>query len=69
LNKDVALFNKVLSGKGGSTSSTLRIRFEWEFKRKPTMNELLHRKEDGAWDSERAERASVSFFFNFIAQL
>ncbi|GAU43465.1 hypothetical protein TSUD_141030 [Trifolium subterraneum] len=47
---------------GGSTfSSILRIRFTRKFRRPPTldqMNVILHQKENGEWDSVRAERAN-----------
>jgi hypothetical protein len=52
---------------GGSTSSTLRIRFTRKFGRPPTldqMNVILHQKENGEWDSVRAERANVSIFLS-----
>jgi hypothetical protein len=57
---------------GGSTSSgTLRIRFIRDHGRVPTlleMNEMLHRRSDGTWDSVRAKRANVSLliFYEFI---
>jgi hypothetical protein len=57
---------------GGSISSgTLRIRFIRDHGRVPTlleMNEMLHRRSDGTWDSVRAKRANVSLliFYELI---
>jgi hypothetical protein len=48
---------------GSTSSGTVRIRYYRKHGRCPTlsdMNEELHRKSDGSWDSARAKRANVS---------
>ncbi|GAU46507.1 hypothetical protein TSUD_285890 [Trifolium subterraneum] len=47
---------------GSTSSSTLHIRFEWTYHRTPTMkemNQMLHLRPDGTWDSVRAARANT----------
>ncbi|GAU45841.1 hypothetical protein TSUD_175400 [Trifolium subterraneum] len=60
-NRSVQLDASIHSG-GSTSSSTLRIRFEQTYHRASTMkemNQFLHLRPDGTWDSVRAERANT----------
>ena len=54
---------------GSTSSGTVRIRYYRKHGRYPTlsdMNEELHRKGDGSWDSARAKRANVSILLIYF---
>jgi hypothetical protein len=54
---------------GSASSGTVRIRYFRKHGRVPTlsdMNEELHRKGDGSWDSARAKRANVSILLIYF---